>query len=97
MARSRTEVEAVVKQVLNESLGGNRIISLSDKPISGLGLDSLEGIDFACEIQQRLGCCVPNKVNPFLNEASGKVIERSVIQIVDFVAALCGCPMGVAL
>lgn len=87
MAKSRAEVERVVKLLLKEFVGGERVISSSDKPISGLGLTSLDGVDFACELQKQLGCPIPDKMNPFVID--GNAGERNVSQIVDVVTTLC--------
>ena len=87
MAKSKVDVERVIKQVLQEFAGDGRAVALSDKPISGLGLTSIDGVDFACELEKRLGCGIPSKSNPFVSDQKGE--ERSVSQIVEFVSTLC--------
>ena len=92
MAKSRTEVEQVVKQVLKDFVGDERVIAAGDKPISGLGLTSLDGVDFACELEKQLGCSIPSKMNPFVLD--GNAGERNVTQIVDAVSTLCSGTQG---
>jgi acyl carrier protein len=87
MGKSRADVERVVKQVLQEFVGAGHAVGANDKPISGLGLTSLDGVDFACELEKHLGCSIPSKSNPFV--ADGKGGERNVSQIVEFVSTLC--------
>jgi acyl carrier protein len=87
MAKSKTDVERVVKQVLQEFVGTGQTIGANDKPISGLGLTSLDGVDFACELEKQLGCTISSKANPFVTD--GKEGERNVSQIVEFVSTLC--------
>ena len=92
MAKSRAEIEQVVMQVLKDFVCDEREIAGGDKPISGLGLTSLDGVDFACELEKQLGCSIPGKVNPFVLE--GNAGERNVTQIVDAVSALCSGTQG---
>jgi len=92
MAKSRAEIEQIVKRVLQDFVGGGRVIAHDDKPISGLGLTSLDGVDFACELEKQLGCSIPSKMNPFvLNGSAG---ERNVTQIVDAVSTVCSNTKG---
>lgn len=92
MAKSRADVEKVVKQVLKDFVGDGRKIAAADKPISGLGLTSLDGVDFACELEKQLGCSIPSKMNPFVLD--GNSGERNVEQIVDAVSAFCSAVQG---
>jgi acyl carrier protein len=87
MSASRKQVETAVRELLGQFVEGPRKISMDDKPISGLGLTSLDGVDFACELEKKLGCSIPNKENPFV--AGDKGAERSVSEIVDVVSTLC--------
>jgi acyl carrier protein len=90
MGVSRKEVEQAVKTLLVQFVGGDGAIKPEDTPISGLGLTSLDGVDFACEIEKKLGCSIPNKLNPFLNDEGSA--ERSVTQIIDAISTLCASP-----
>lgn len=92
MAKSRIEVEHAVKKVLQDFVGGGRVIATDDKPISGLGLTSLDGVDFACELEKQLGCSIPSKMNPFVLD--GNAGERNVSQIVDAVSSICSGTQG---
>lgn len=87
MAITRTKVEAAVVELLQEFLGSEESISPRDKPITGLGLTSLDGVDFACAIEKKLGCKIPGKVNPFVFE--GRRVERNVSQVIDCVSSFC--------
>jgi acyl carrier protein len=87
MGSPRKQVELVVRELLVQFVGGDKDVSLDDKPISGLGLSSLDGVDFACELEKKLGCSIPSKLNPFV--ADGADGERNVSQIVDVISTLC--------
>lgn len=87
MGKSRADVERVVKQVLQDFVGNGHSVGANDKPISGLGLTSLDGVDFACELEKHLGCTIPSKANPFVTDGKGE--ERNVSQIVEFVSTFC--------
>jgi acyl carrier protein len=85
MANSRKQIEVAVQGLLAEFVGNSKSVSPNDKPISGLGLTSLDGVDFACELEKKLGCSIPSKVNPFVADGGS---ERTVSQIVDAIAAI---------
>jgi acyl carrier protein len=86
---TREAVEQVVVQTLNDFLGSDAPaeIRAKDKPITGLGLTSMDGLDFACELQKELGCLIPANLNPFINDEGH--VERTVQQIVSLIYSLC--------
>lgn len=54
-------------------------------PIRGLGLESEDGLDFACEISERLGFHFPDDQNPFVDDDGRR--PRRVGEIVDLIAS----------
>ena len=84
----RERVEQVVNQVIQRLMGVTKELEANDRPIAGLGLTSLDGIDFACEVQKLLPCEIPKNLNPFVDDAHHK--ERTVSQIVDLVLSVSG-------
>lgn len=87
----RSQVIACLTQCLDGAGAGN--ITDDTVPITGLGLDSADGIYFACAISQALGFELPNKVNPFVDDRARRA--RTVGEIVKLVAGLMAAvPVG---
>jgi acyl carrier protein len=70
---SRDEVMRFVAQRLRVDVGR---LSESTYFVSDLGLDSLRGLDLVCDIEERFGCEIPDKV------------ARSLATIGDLIAFL---------
>lgn len=82
------EVRNRVVQALRDVLGDECAdVELTDeiKPIGKLGLDSLDGLDYACELSSALDFDLPKKENPLVDDARQRA--RSIGEIVKFV---CG-------
>lgn len=87
---TREEVRDAVCAALREFLGDKApaVISEATDPIKDLGLDSPDGVDFACVLSERCGCMVPDDLNPFVDDTRhcgrqvGEIIElmRYLIQ-----------------
>lgn len=48
----------------------------------GLGCASIDGVDLAVELEQRLGISIPNTVNPLVQEDDGKKRDRTFAEMV---------------
>jgi len=87
MNHTRDEIHRVVVESLKEVLGKTEL-DVHDKtdPIRDLGLESADGLDFACILSQRLGCNIPDAVNPFVNDDEHRA--RRLREIVDLICML---------
>jgi hypothetical protein len=88
MPATPEQVRDCVLEVLCHMVPGverNEINDATD-PIRGLGLISDDGLDFACEISQRLGFHFPNEGNPFVDDLGRRA--RRVGEIIELI-----CPM----
>lgn len=61
-------------------------INKRTKPIGDLGLDSPDGIDWVCDLEEK-GIVVPVDVNPFRDDKKHKA--RTVGEIIDFLYSIC--------
>jgi len=59
------------------------VITDDTDPISGLGLASADGIDFALDLEVRLGVKISPKVNPLVDDVRHRA--RTVREIVEFI------------
>ncbi len=55
-------------------------------PILDLGLESIDGVDFACELGTPLGVRIPDSVNPFVLDQPRRA--RTISEIVELLASL---------
>ncbi len=55
-------------------------------PIDTLGLASIDGIEFAVLLEERLGVSLPEKANPFVDDERRRA--RTISSIVAWVGAL---------
>jgi acyl carrier protein len=84
--RAREAVLAALRKLL-ESLGVEDYeITDGCRPIGDLGLDSPDGVDFACGLSEELGVDVPKADNPFVDDLENKA--RTVKQIIDYAGEL---------
>ena len=88
MGLSRDEVRAHVLQSLHEVLGEENAVDINDQtdPIRGLGLNSDDGLDFACALSEKLNYDIPDKVNPLVDDSRRR--PRRVGEIVDLMCKL---------
>ena len=61
-------------------------INGSTNPILDLGLDSLDGVEFACALSEKIGWDIPHEVNPFVDDDGKRA--RTVDEIVELVVDL---------
>ena len=62
---------------------GTPTIEGSTRPRGDLGLDSIDGLNFACAIDVTLGVHLPDDADPFTDGDSR--LPRSVDEIVDYI------------
>ncbi len=87
MAFTREEVHDCVLSALRHMLADpSAEIDETTNPIRGLGFISDDGLDFACEISDRLNFHFPDKKNPFVDDSGRRA--RRVGEIIDLI-----CPM----
>lgn len=87
---TKEQIEKKVIDSLKEFLvSANKevpVINKRAKPIGDLGLDSPDGIDWVCDLEER-GIVVPVDVNPFRDDKKHKA--RTVGEIIDFLYSIC--------
>jgi len=85
---NRNEVRDVLLATLREFLGDKAPEQLSEAtdPFTDLGLDSEDGVDFACVLSEKFGCMVPNNVNPLVDDA--RHCSRRVGETIDLMCNL---------
>jgi acyl carrier protein len=88
MKASRTEVRELVIQTIQEALDKNNHSKIDDDtdPIRHLGLDSDDGVDFACGISAKLDYDIPEDINPFVIDKLRR--PRRVGEITDLLCEL---------
>ncbi len=60
-------------------------ISERTNPINDLGLESVDGVAFACDLSLALGWEIPSEYNPFVDDETSSA--RNVGEIADFLLA----------
>ncbi len=87
-ATARDSVRDALMATLREFLGEKNSVQLTEAtdPFKDLGLDSEDGVDFACVLSEKFGCTVPNDLNPFVDDVQQR--PRRVGEIVDLVCRL---------
>jgi hypothetical protein len=85
MALSREEVKRCMIETLQTLVQGDQVPPMDDTtdPLAGLGLESDDGLDFACVISEKLGFHFPDDKNPFIDD-SGRC-SRRIGEIVDMI------------
>ncbi|MEK6287785.1 MAG: phosphopantetheine-binding protein [Acidobacteriota bacterium] len=88
MLLSRDEVRTLVISSIREvaeNKNDDPIVDETD-PIHDLGLDSNDGVDFACAISEKLNYDVPDNINPLVSDKPTR--PRKVGEIVDLMCNL---------
>jgi acyl carrier protein len=88
MTLDRDKIRAYVIESLHEVIGSTDIPSITEQtdPIRGLGLDSADGVDFACTLSDKLDYDLPDRINPLVDDKGHR--PRRVGEIVDLVHKL---------
>ncbi len=87
-AINRNEVRDVLLTTLREFLSNrapDQITEATD-PFKDLGLDSEDGVDFACVLSEKFDCKVPDNVNPLVDDA--RHCARRVGETIDLMCLL---------
>jgi acyl carrier protein len=87
-ASDRNEVRDLFLTTLREFLGSrapDKIDETTD-PIKDIGLDSADGVDFACTLSDKFGFKIPDNVNPFVDDK--RHCSRSIGDTINLVFAL---------
>ena len=88
MKTKRRDLRECVIEALKDVLpprDGRQIDDDTD-PIRQLGLDSHDGVAYACALSERLGLNIPADVNPFVDDDTGR--SRCVREIVALLTVL---------
>jgi len=82
------DVRVVFLATLREFLGAKAPDEISDTtdPIKDLGLDSEDGVDFACVLSEKFDCHIPDNVNPLVDD--GRHCGRRVGDMIKLVTGL---------
>jgi acyl carrier protein len=85
---NRNKVRDVLLATLREFLGDRAPTQLTEAtdPFKDLGLDSEDGVDFACVLSEKFGCLIPNDVNPLVDDVRHRA--RLVGETIDLMCAL---------
>lgn len=88
MTLDRNKVRDYVIESLHEVVGSTDIPTIDEQtdPIRGLGLDSADGVDFACSLSDKLDYDIPDRINPLVDDKKRR--PRRVGEIVDLVHKL---------
>jgi len=84
----RNNVRDLLLATLREFLGDKAPDQLTEEtdPLKDLGLDSEDGVDFACVLSEKFGCTVPYNVNPLVDDA--RRCSRRVGDTIDLMCTL---------
>lgn len=82
------DIRQLVISALREILGPACPDTITDQtnPIRHLGLESCDGLDFACTLSEKLDYHIPDHVNPFVDDDRKRA--RTVGEIVVLTQAL---------
>lgn len=88
MALTRNEVRDFVIDSIREILPDENQVEIREEtdPIRELGLDSDDGVDFACGISEKLNYDIPDRINPFVCDKP--IRPRRVGEIIDLMHKL---------
>ena len=85
MRFTRDQIHGLVIEYLLKCLGDKTPtvpIGNDTDPINELGLESIEGVHFACILSDKLSFKIPVKVNPLVNDKKRRA--RTVGEVVEF-------------
>lgn len=73
----RNEVRDLYMKSLRGFLGTRAPDDLNESidPFNDLGLDSEDGVDFACELSKNLGFKIPNDLNPWVDDVRHRALR----------------------
>lgn len=85
MKANRDNLRQIVIESLSELTKNSKEIVINEEtnPIYHLGLDSMDGIEYACVLSEKLDFEIPDTVNPLIDDENTKR-ARSVNEVIDF-------------
>ncbi len=85
------QIEKAVLEGLRYLLPGAAPTPLSPDAVlaTQLGLDSEDGVDLACYLQDALGFMIPNNVNPLVADDNGRCHYRTLGEVTALLSAIC--------
>ena len=88
MSLTRNQVRDCVIKAFHEVLGEEDVERIDEgtNPFKDLGMESIDGIEYACVLSEKLNCKIPEALNPFVDDS--RCQARSVSQIIDFMCGL---------
>lgn len=94
MPPARAQIKELVLETLVNYVPGlkARTISEGDNPFRDYGLESIDGIGFACDLSRKLDLRIPKGDNPFVDDT--KKAARNLGQIIDHIHFIVGQPIG---
>lgn len=83
---TREEIEEVVACTLEDLRPDSKPgeLTAATDPIRHWGLVSMDGVEWACTLEERLGITISDKENPFVAEDKGRKRSRNVGEIVEY-------------
>lgn len=80
-------IDEAVTEALSTLLGAEApALTSTSSPIDTFGLASIDGIEFAVLLEDKLGWALPQDVNPFVDDARKRA--RTVAEIVTWVGSV---------
>ncbi len=88
MSLTSSQVRACVIQSLREVLEEQDVKEIDDRtsPIKDLGMKSIDGIDYACILSEKLHYRIPDGLNPFVDDDRHQA--RTIGQIVNLMCSI---------
>ncbi|HEY0479915.1 MAG TPA: acyl carrier protein [Kofleriaceae bacterium] len=79
-------IESAVAEALRSLLGDHAGLTSASSPIETFGLASIDGIEFAVLLEDKLGWALPPDANPFVDDTKKRA--RTVGEIVAWMNSL---------
>jgi acyl carrier protein len=81
------KIDEAVTEALSTLLGDNAAgLTSTSSPIETFGLASIDGIEFAVLLEDKLGWSLPPDANPFVDDSKKRA--RTVAEIVTWVSSI---------
>jgi acyl carrier protein len=84
MEITKLTIRDCIIEAIQQVLSGDTPVNDQINPIADLGLQSIDGICVAANIEERLRFAIPNQFNPFIDDGPPRR-ARSIGEIVDCV------------
>lgn len=87
------DIETAIRQILQRMLPGRRIND-DFRPVDEGGLESVDGVQIASDVELDVGICIPDDVNPLIDESGGQKRARTFREIVALFSRAAGGVRG---